>query len=359
MNEIFLLNCNKISQSLFMKMKKIALSFSILAVLILFAASCKKKEKNIAPEPDLELQSAKDVTFAMQAISDIDILCGFLGEDRAQLASPFLATATSVGPYNPQRDTSALQRYVIGGFNNTTCLDGHVRDGSVFMTYVNSPITSRYYRDFGYIARVSLINYRVDGWRINTTGFSQINIQNLAPAANYDPKTTNLSWRLIGDITLTHPTDSNKNMHVNFNLVKTLLNTATPTVFPSKTSAITWSLALIDYKGLLTGETSRTVPFTYSINPSEGIARTFSCTPDKIYGIGVNATPPNTVTAQTSEYHPFINGTASFTTAALYPRVIHYGQEERVENINANCDNAGTVTIKGISYPFDFIKVYK
>jgi hypothetical protein len=340
-----------------MKMKKIALSFSILAAVVLFAANCKKKEKNVAPEPDLELQSAKDVTFAMQAISDIDILCGFLGENRALVASPFLATATSVGPYTPQRDTT--KRIVIAGFNNTTCLDGHVRNGSIFMYFDNSPITAQYYRDFGYKARVSLVNYRVDDWKINTTGFSQINIENLAPAANYDPKTTNLSWRLVGDITLTHPTDSNKNMHVNFNLVKTLLNTATPTVFPSKTSAITWSLALIDYKGVLKGETSRIVPFTYSINPSEGIARTFSCTPDKIYGIGVSAVPPNTVSAQASAYHPFINGTASFTTAALYPRVIHYGQEERVENVDANCDNAGTVTIKGISYPIDFIKIYK
>jgi len=336
-------------------MKKIALSFSVLTAVVLVAAGCNKVPQ-IAPEPDLELQSSKDVTFALQAISDIDILCGFLGEDKAQDASPFQETATSVGPYLYQ--SIPQQTIVIAGFNNTTCSDGHVRDGSVYMYYDNSPITAKYYRDFGYKARVSLVNYRVDGWRINTTGFSQINIENLAPTANYDPKTTNLSWKIIGDITLTHPTDSNKNMHVNFNLVKTLLNTSTPAVFQTKTSAITWSLAVIDYKGLLVGETSRTVPFTYFINPAEGIARTFSCTPDKIYGISVDAVVPNKVTPQASAYHPFINGSASFTTAALYPRVIHYGQEERVENVNANCDNAGTVTIKGISYPIDFIKAY-
>ena len=91
-----------------------------------------------------------------------------------------------------------------------------------------------------------------------------------------------------------------------------------------------------------------------------GLVRNLVIINMKAYGclMSVDAVVPNKVTPQASAYHPFVNGTASFTTAALYPRVIHYGPEERVENVNANCDNAGTVTIKGISYPIDFIKAY-
>jgi len=334
-------------------MKKIVLSFSILSAVALFGFGCKK-EKNVAPEPDLELQSSIDVSYAMQVISDIDMICSFMAENK-----PPVFYNPSLGDLVPNLDTT--NKIVKLAFANTTCLDGRVRDGSFFLNYEQVGVrNTSYFRDFGYKSKLTFSAYKVDGWKIKTTGVSQITFANLVAPVNYDPKTTNLSWSFAGDITLEHPSDTTKNMYVNFNLVKTLLNTSTATVFPtSKQQPINWPLANIDYKGVLFGTTSRNVPFKYEINSAEPIARIFTCTPNKVYGVGVAAAPPFSVTPRFSEYHPFINGTAALTTSTLYPRVVHYGPEVRVENAAATCDNSGAVTIKGISYPIDFKTEYK
>lgn len=338
-------------------MKKIALSFSILATVALFTFSCKK-DKNVAPEPDKELQSSIDVSYALLTLSDIDVLTGFIGQN--QLYPQFyLPTAFSTGTIVSSRDTT--NKYVNIGFNKTACVDGKVRDGSIFMNYDSQTAKNRgYYYDFGYRAKITLSNYIVDGWEINTSNGSQIVVENAVTPVNYDPKTTNLSWNLVGDITMKNTNDSTKNIHLIFNLVKTLVNTSTPAVFPiSKQAAINWSLAVIEYKGTVYGETSGNVPFKFEVVSEKGLARVFTCSPDKVYGISLGATPSSSVTPGVEEFHPFINGAGSFTTAALYPRIIHYGPEERVENSAAPCDNSGAVTIKGISYPIDFKKVYK
>jgi hypothetical protein len=337
---------------LFMKMKKVALSFSILALTALFTLVGCKKDKNVAPEPDTELQSSIDVTYGFFTITDIEQWAAFLGEN--QLFPRFyIPTAYSTGTIVPERDTAKME--IKEAFNNTSCVDGFLRNGSIFVNYDNSAANSRYYRDFQYKAKIKLVNFSVDGWKVIPKG--DITVENLVAPVNYSPTTTNLSWSLVGDVKIIHPTDSGKNMHMIFNLVKTLLNTSTNSVFPvSKQATINWSLAVVGYKGTIYGETSRNVPFKYVIDETHQVVRDFRCSPDKVYGVNVPPAGTGTTTARIEEYHPFMNGSAAFTTADLYPRVIHYGPEVPVPDSEAPCDNSGAVTIKGISYPVDFKK---
>lgn len=338
-------------------MKKVAFSFSILALTAVFTLGGCKKEKNVAPEPDTELQSSIDVAYGFYSISDIEMWASFLGEN--QLFPKFyVPAANSTGTIVPQRDT--VLKYISEAFNNTTCADGRVRNGSIFVNYASALANAKYYRDYKYKAKIFMANYSVDGWKVIPRNGSQITIENLVEPVDWKPQTTNLSWNIVGDVDIIHPTDSSRNMHLNFNLVKTLMNTSTPTVFPvSKQSPINWPLAIVGYKGLIYGETSRNVPFKMVIDENHPVVRNFTCSPDKVYGVNVPPAGTGTTTARIEEYHPFVNGSASFTTSTLYPRVIHFGPEVPVPDAEAPCDNSGAVTIKGISYPIDFKKVNK
>ena len=331
-----------------MKVKKIALGFSLIVATGLLILSCKKTA-NVAPEPDKELQSSIDVSYAAMIVTDVDMICAYLGENN--LAPKFyLPSAVSSGSYAVNRDT--VFRTLFISFNKTKCLDGRLRDGTISMNYSVTNVNAKYYRNFEFVGNVSFFGYKVDGWSIELR--NSFFIKNLLTSPSYSPNTTNLSWSLNGDFDMKHPSDPAKNIHANVDLKKTLLNTSSPTVFPvSKLAAINWSLAVVEYKGKMFGETSGNVPFKYEITDANPLVRDFTCYPDKISGVAITG---STVTPRFEEYHPFLNGSASFTTSTAYPRVIHYGSEDRSA---PQCDNTGAVTIKGISYPIDFVKEYK
>ena len=328
-------------------MKKIALGFSLLVVSAFILLGCNKKD-NVAPAADKEFQSSIDVSYAALVISDIDMICSFAGE--GDLFPKFYEKSpNTTNTVTITRDTT--NRYIIISFNNTPCVDGVTRDGTIFMNYAFTNLNSKYYHDYGFVGKVSLAGYKVDGWKVNL--LNTFFITNLVSPSGYNPKTTNLSWSLKGDFQLKHPSDTTRNIHAQVDLVKTLLSTSNPSVFPvSKQVAITWSLASVAYTGSMYGETTRNVPFNYSITATKPMVRDFLCYPDKVFGTVVTS---NTVTPQIQEFHPFVNGAASFTTSTLYPRVIYYGNEE---GTTPQCDNTGLVMIKGISYPINFEKVY-
>ncbi len=329
-------------------MKKIGLSFSMYAVAALLLFSCNKKD-NVVPEADKEVQSSIDISYAAMVITDLEMICGHTGENN--LYPKFYQPAPgATGTMTASRDT--FYKYINIGWNKTKCMDGRVRDGSIFMNYTFSNPNAKYYHDFEFVGKVSLSNYKVDNWLVQLK--NSFIISNKVAPVNYDPKVTNLSWNMTGDFVLHHPTDSSKNIHCYVDLTKTLLSAGNPTIFPySKQAAINWTLATVQYKGTLWGETSRNVPFKYEINETTPLVRNFTCFPDKVNGISVVS---NTVTPQFEEFHPFINGVASFTTGDLYPRKIYYGMESGGD---PQCDNTGVVAIKGISYPIDFKKEYK
>lgn len=341
---------------LFKKMKKIVFSFSVLAITAMFTLiSCKKKEPNVAPEPDTELASSLDISWALLQITDIEQMVGFVCERNGPSPKFYVPISNTSATITINNDT--LNKFAQIGFGITPCVDGRLRDGAIFANWdPGTNLNAKYYHDYKFVAILSLSAYKVDNFNVTTPG--GLRIENLVAPANYSPSTTNLSWRYSGVLDFKDPIDSTRDMRVDFNLVKTLLNTSTPSVFPvSKLSPITWSLALVSYKGTLSGVTSRNVPFKYTIDDSNPLLRNFTCSPDKIYGVALSTT---TLTAgRPEEYYPFTNGSASFTTAALYPRVIYYGPEIPVSNASAPCDNTGAIMIKGISYPLTFKKSYK
>src|SRR5688572_21784595 len=123
------------------KMKKITLGFSVLALAMLFAVSCKKKEPNVEPVADMETQTAIDAAWATYVITDIDQICAFMGEDQLlkHFYTPDLSVSNS-GTISAIRDTTA--KALVMGFNKTKCIDGRLREGSVFMYYKMDPISN-------------------------------------------------------------------------------------------------------------------------------------------------------------------------------------------------------------------------
>jgi hypothetical protein len=186
-------------------------------------------------------------------------------------------------------------------------------------------------------------------------------IHNRVSPIDWKPQSgTKLTWEMTGEFTMEHPTDSTKDIVIEVDYTKTLLGTNNPSIFPvSKQAAINWTMSTVSYKGSAFGKVGST-PFKFEFIDKEAtpVIRDFTCYPDKVVGITVNtssATP--VVQSRFEEYHPFIGGAANFTTAALYPRVIHYGSEQ--SDIANQCDDEGVVTIKGISYPVNFVKENK
>jgi hypothetical protein len=336
-----------------MKAKRKISSLLIVMSLSLFIVSCGKKP-NVEPVPDKEFKSSIDASYAAMIATDIDMICAYVGENnlvpKFYYHQPQLAgTAYSVTVSN---DNSVDGRNLFIVFNNTKCLDGRMRDGTIKMNYKSANPNAVYYRSFEFVGNVSLIGYKVDGWSVELR--NSFFIKNLLPSPSYSSAKTNLSWSLGGDFDLKHPNDPTKNIHANINLTKTLANTSSPIVFaPSQAAAINWSLAVVEYKGTMFGETAGNVPFKYEINNSRPLIRDFTCYPDKISGVAIAS---NSITSRFEEYHPFLNGAASFTTSTAYPRVIYYGSED---GSAPQCDNTGAVAIKGISYPVNFAKSFE
>lgn len=339
-----------------MKMKKVQLGFSILAASALLVLGCNKKD-NIAPEPDTEFQSAVDVTWANMVITDIDQICAFVGEN--DLYPKFYMPAPNQSTIVVTRDTVA--KYLFVSFNDTKCVDGRLRDGTIAMNYTYGNPNAKYYHDFEFVGNIQLINYKIDGWKIKQR--NTFFVRNKVTPVNWDTKTTKLSWNLNGDFDLIHPKDSTKNIHINVDYTKTLLGTSNPSIFPvSKQAAINWTMASVSYKGSSFGETAGKTPFTFAFIDKEAtpVIRDFTCYPDKVVGVSVGTStgsPAPVVFPRYEEYHPFIGGAANFTTSTLYPRVIHYGSEQ--SDVANQCDDEGVITIKGISYPVNFVKENK
>ncbi|MBL7920666.1 MAG: hypothetical protein JNJ40_10155 [Bacteroidia bacterium] len=324
-------------------MKKITLGFSILAAATsIFMVSCNKKVTE-APVADMEFDSSIEASYATSAVQDIDMICGFLGENAfPKFVAP---AANSTGTMTVINNTLAPQSAQIT-WSNCICADGKTRNGRIVMTYSFTDINSNYYRDYGFNGNLQLVDYSCDGWSIDdsvslSAGLSRI--KNLVPnSGNY----SKLRWSVDGYFKFVNIADPTKRIDWVGTLYKTLQSSSPA---PTALTAITWTNAVVAYDGVYRGTTVGSKAFTYSVNPEQPLIRDYRCSPDK--AIGISTTP--SVAIVNSEFHPIINGVASFTTGAekeKEPRVIDYGTE------GAPCDNSGTIYIKGISYKVDFRK---
>ncbi len=362
-----------------MKVKKISSALAVAACLLFFS-DCKKPEPNVEPEADMETQSAIDAIWATYVVTDIDQICAFMAEN--QLDQHFYTSVAGSGPTTPDRDSAA--KYLKMGYNKTLCIDGRVRDGSIFMNYkphlIDNPRAnpnSNYYRDFGFAGRITLSEYKVDGWLIKLyNDLAPAYVYNTLTTHLYDPKTVQLTWSVEGKFLMRHPTDSMKNIVWDGKLKKTLINSTNPKVFAvTKQSSINWSLAKVKYSGPCEGMTSKTIPWKMEIDPVTPLIRDFQCFPDKISSVATT-TNAGMVAMRFEEHHPFVSGVASFTTGTaeekIYPRLIYLGDatnvtvdESKVDQpappLPQNppqwpCDNTGQILIKGVSYKVNFRK---
>lgn len=352
-----------------MNMKKITLGCSLLFTAVLFLAGCNKKV-NEAPVQDMEFQTSKDATFANSLITEIEIIASYLGEGYTQSTLFFspapTPTALPSGSITTNHDPAA-KSYSVTYTGSVTCRDGKKRNGTIILDYSQSSSTfsATSYRDAGFVGKVSLVNYWVDGIVIDDA--TPFVIKNNVPFG-YNPASTDLSWTMDGYFSVREQNylqDSSRNMVWKGTLTKTLVNTENPDVFkPSKVSPINWSAynavgsqtaaARVAYTGTVQGVTARFVSYKLVIDdtkPEKAIVRNFGCTPDKVLGV----VPTPSVVTYYSEWHPFVSGVASFTSfgaGTTEGRVIDFASGEG----SAPCDNAGTVYIKGITYPVDFRK---
>jgi hypothetical protein len=358
-----------------MKMKKVTLGFSILALSGMFILGCKK-EPNVAPIEDDEVQSSIDAVWATYVVSDLDMICSFLGENDYLNTFYKPVPANIYGPNNgtmtPIRNANYLSMSwgVTPTGEDTKCVDGRRRQGTVFMDYecdlASNPDcnpNANYYRIPGFTGKLSCSNYKIDGWIVElTNGAEPAIVYNRTKPYNYNPLTVPLIWEIGGSFKFTHPTDPKRNIVWSGKIWKTLVNTKDPKVFkPTKDAAITWSLATVTYSGDISGTTTGNVPFKMHIE-SQPLVRTFTCSPDQVEGVALTNTP-GTIVSLTSQHHPFVGGIASFTTGEKYPRQIYFGTEgdkdfkpDNTKLPPVPCDNNGEVLVKGISYKVTFSK---
>jgi hypothetical protein len=346
-----------------MKMKKITLGFSLLVAAAVSFTSCNKGT-NTPPEQDQEFQSSKDVSFGNSLVTELELIVSYAAERYTHSNSPlFLAQAGSPGTIFVDVSDTLNKKITVNYTNSVTCRDGKKRDGQIVIDFSASNATNgaKYYRDAGYVAKVSLNNYWVDGWTMEDVNTFTITNNN---PFGYDPKTVDLSWTMKGFMQM-QPADSNYKILWQGEMTKTLLNTEVASIMnPSKLNPINWvvyvagtptNAAQLAYTGTVSGVTSRLISYNYVVDgskPEKALLRNLLCAPDKITAATSTSTG---IIPIYSEWHPFISGVASFTTkgpGTTEPRVIDYASGEST----GSCDNAGTVTIKGVTYSIDFKK---
>lgn len=366
-----------------MNMKKITFGLSILVASTFVFLSCKKPTPNVEPPADKEVQTAIDASFANFIVTDIDMICSFIGEN--DLFPKFYLQKAGYTNVATTRDPVS-KTLAIGYNTKTRCVDGHIREGSIFMRYglnsdwnPNPPPNTDYYRDFGFIGAITFSNYKVDGILVeNVPGNTYFLVKNKRGNAN--KPIVDLAWTIEANLQFTDSNSTKPFMTWKGLLTKKIQNLAS---LPSWTntaisnSNITWSVTTVEYTGSYSGVTSFSVPYSCKIYDATPLVRDFSCYPDKVAGAVLTNTP-GTVSQIFEEFHPFVKGVTSFTTASkysvdslnLYPREIYFdntgntfggssgsGKDPASEfSLPGQCDNKGAVQIKGVYFPIDFRK---
>jgi hypothetical protein len=356
--EEFVLNCIKIISNNIKNMKKFILGAAAIVTVAIFVA-CDNKKSVAEPVQDTEFQSTKDVTFANATAIELAQIAAYMGE--AQLTYSYLLTAPGSSGAITTTVLSATH-YQVTYSLNPMCRDGKRRNGTVDLYISSNPtnFNANAFRDPGFVGTMSLTNFSVDGWLINNVDpiGNPFKVYNTT-AFTYSPQNTNLKWTITGKLTMEHPTDDAKDISWDGNFEQTLANTNNAFVFPpTKLVPIVWSstntanCAKLEYTGSSKGVTGASSAYTFSIT-EKPLVRDFSCSPDKVLGVIQTTAAPGLIPVY-SEWHPFIGGIASMTTALAKEkeaRKIDYSTD------GANsCDNAGKVTIKGVDSPVDFPK---
>lgn len=337
---------------------------AILVATSLLFTDCEKRVPNKPPVPDTEVQSALDAAWATYVVTDIVMMCGYMGENEL-LATPYQAVegTSASNTVAPVRDP--VDKHLSTVFNQTRCTDGRFRHGEIRMNYAydkeNNPYAnpnSNYFHDFGFAGELSLSDFRTDSFLITMGPVNSPErgyVINLLQNYEFDPTAENLSWEIRSKFHFKHPHDATGASDIEWEgeLIMVLTNTADRMVFdPDREPAIVWEKAVVGIYGDVSGKIGDT-PYSLSIKESQMLIRDFSCAPDGVRGVALDS-QENLRTLELT-HHPFVKGVARFNIGDKYPRQVYFGNESNA-GLAWQCDNSGEVMIKGIAYRVNFRK---
>lgn len=322
---------------------------------LIFTNACKPKPST-PPLPDTDTQSSVDATFALRCVTDIDMICAYVAEgnygtsDATRFFEPNPDNVDNgiTGIYAPIRHDDNF----IVGYNKTSCYDGHMREGTITLDYNNPVQGTWYYRNYKFKGKLTLSEYKIDGWKIATTNGVPCSITNLLQNPAFSPQGTKLSWLIDGSFDFIHPSDPSKNFTWKGKITKTLLNTSDPLVYPvSGMLKINWNKAQLSYEGEASATDASGKSYKIELSSSNPLVRDFTCSPDQVGGLQ----PDPIRRVWRPESHPFVRGIAFLTPENASIRQVFYGNEGD-PSLEFQCDNSGQVAIRGINYKVDFEK---
>ncbi|HWY11982.1 MAG TPA: hypothetical protein VN026_11685 [Bacteroidia bacterium] len=309
-----------------MKTKQLILTLGTIVLAgSLVLTSCKKKTQTEDPA-DTDQSEASDHTLAENTTNDIAGI-GSQGSENGSLSTyrmggsddMFLSSCAAI-----TTNTTSKTFTVDFGTTPCLCMDGKMRSGKLMFDYSASTSGAVAYRMPGYKFSASSSNYVVDGYTVNIVNKT---VENITPLASVSPSLvpgTNLTWSITANVNIIKPSGGGT-ISWNCTRTKTLLNTSDPLCYHGQSIPITWSKAKIQLDGSASGTTAQGNSYTSTII---ALVRDFG-----------GCTLPG-------GRHPFISGDIQFTPGTKATRYINFG--------SGTCDAVGTITIKGITYTFNF-----
>ena len=296
-----------------MKRTKIAFA-ALMFTMVVSVLSCKK-DSNTNNDADTDVSGASDNALAENTSNDIVSIASQSADNTSLTLSTFRSSDPSEDLSScatVSRDT--VTKIVTVTFNNSTCVDGRTRNGSLVFNYSASTNGAVHYRDPGFTCSVTSNNYIVDG---NQVSILSKTITNTTPVG-FNPASTNETWNITANISIVKA--SGATVSWTCNRVKTLLNTST--TYTDAATPIDWHNARIGITGTANG--TRANGETFTANVTSQLIRDFG-------GCNINGR------------HPFIQGTLTYSPTGKATRYFDYG--------SGTCDLDATVTINGVPHP--------
>lgn len=308
-----------------MKTKQLILTLSTIVLAgSLVLTSCRKKTRE-EEDPDSDQTEASENNIAENMMNDVAGI-GSQGSENGSLSTYRLGDDKDVfmGPCAAITTNTVAKTFTVD-FGTTPCLcfDGRTRSGKLMFDYSASTSGAVAYRMPGFKLTITSQNYVVEGYTVNINNKT---IENITPLASVSPSLvpgTNLTWSVSANVSIIKPGGGGTISWV-CNRTKKLLNTSDVTCYNGQSVPINWTKAKIQLDGTASGTTAQSSSYTSNII---ALVRDFGgC---KIAG-----------------KYPFISGDIQFSPSGKETRYINFG--------TGTCDNSGTITIKGITYTFNF-----
>jgi hypothetical protein len=212
----------------------------------------------------------------------------------------------------------------------------------LIFNYSGSQAPAKYYRDPGFSCSVTSSNYVVDGNQVNIINKTITNTTNSGDPYSFNPATTNETWHITADISITRP--SGAVITWNCDRTKTLLNTSTVCPasdfvnFPvNNILPIDWTQARVGITGTANGSrTYNSSSETFTVTITSQLVRDFGGCSD-------------------SGRYPFFMGTLERTSSVRPPRYLNFGSDA-TGNIANGCDRYVLITFTVNGNPYSFVR---